>query len=181
MSNNNVLIKKGYSTQIIIETEDNPKMINASKLFLEKLERNYLTFIEELNKNQESWDMFVKGKEKNDKVLFKSEKILKKSPMTIINAPWGSGKTHFIENFAKNFAENEIESSVFERIVILDVWRYANSTNVPDEIMAELFVFLSSQNDKLKKDMQKWAKKTFNVFALPWIQKFGIKYQRIRW
>lgn len=177
----NFIVNKGYSINLIVK-EDDDKLINVGNEFISEINKEYLKY---KNKLKQEIKEFEKYKENNN-VYFSQEKLLKKSPLTILNAPWGSGKTHFIEQLAKNFIDRKIDFKTFKNIIILDVWKYSNSKHIPDEIMAELFFILSKIYDKedTKKLLQKlhrFAIKFFNATAISWINYFGkVNFEKLQ-
>ncbi|CRX37091.1 / / hypothetical protein / 586887:588569 Forward [Candidatus Hepatoplasma crinochetorum] len=169
----NFIVNKGYSISLIVK-EDDAELINVGNEFISEINKEYLKYKNKLRQEMKEFERY----RENNNVYFSQEKILKKSPLTILNAPWGSGKTHFIEKLAKNFIDQKINLKTFKNIIILDVWKYSNSKHIPDEIMAELFFILSKIYDKedTKKLMQKlhrFAIKFFNATAISWINYFG--------
>ncbi|CRX37085.1 / / hypothetical protein / 586887:588569 Forward [Candidatus Hepatoplasma crinochetorum] len=166
----NFIINKGYSIELIVK-EDDFELIEVSKKFIKYIEIEYKKYKKKLKEEEERFKKYLDKKN----AYFSQEKLLKKSPLTILNAPWGSGKTFFIESFTKHFIDNKIIASKFKKIIILDAWKYSNSKNIPDEIMSELFYILSEKNTKneLKEKFIKLSINLFNATALSWINKFG--------
>ena len=140
-------------------TGEKDNLDEQCKLFIDRLSSNYKSFKKTLKENEKKWEPYLN----NDQIVFTPQEIATKSPLTIIDAPWGSGKTYFIEEVAKYFFDHQQEIKqnkeiVFERIIIIDTWKYSNSGNVVEEIMTELFSVLSSKSDKNKKNWKKVSK-----------------------
>jgi hypothetical protein len=125
--------KDGNSVKLVVRSDDE-KLINVSKKFLTDIEEKFVNFKENYNKELKKLSGYLDNKD----YVFMPEKLSKKSPLTLINAPWGTGKTYFVENFIKLFIDKEIESDVFKKIIIIDAWKFSNSTDVPMEFAAEL-------------------------------------------
>lgn len=58
-----------------------------------------------------------------------------KSPMTIFNGNWGSGKTFFIENFMNNFNAIKEENKYFDEYLYLDALELISSENIVFEAL----------------------------------------------
>ncbi|BDV03776.1 MAG: hypothetical protein HPPSJP_4970 [Candidatus Hepatoplasma scabrum] len=163
-------ISKGFSIDLIAK-DDDYKLINLGKEFIEKLEDEYKKYKDNLKKEIKKFEKYAQ----DENVYFSQEKLLKKSPLTILNAPWGSGKTYFIESFAKHFIDKEIKLKTFKKIIILDVWKYSNSKKIPDEIISELFSILinKTRKEKLKENLKKFSINFFiNPFLVSWANYF---------
>jgi SpoVK/Ycf46/Vps4 family AAA+-type ATPase len=89
---------------LIIENDD-AKFVKVSKKFLKDLEVQFESFKTNWNDENEKLEKYLNKKN----FVFKPEKLAKKSPLTLLNAPWGTGKTYFIENFVKLFIDEEIK------------------------------------------------------------------------
>ncbi|AHK22643.1 KAP family P-loop domain containing protein [Candidatus Hepatoplasma crinochetorum Av] len=166
------IIPKGYSIDLIVK-EDDHELINAGKIFINELEKEYEKYKENLNREYKNIEKYLN----NNSVYFSNEKIDKKSPLTIIDAPWGSGKTFFIESLAKHIIDNNIKTNIFKNIIILDSWKYSNSKNIPDEIISELFYILAikygTKENNLKEKLKKFGRLFFNATVLSWANNFG--------
>ena len=147
-------------------------MFDISKELLENLDKGYEIFSREIIKVKKEWDLFKKQAGKNQ-ITFYPEVLSRMSPMTIINAPWGSGKTFFIESFAKLFILEKIKSINFSKVIIIDAWKYSNAKSIPDEIMSEIFYKIINLGFMIKNKGLKIAKQLFNTTALPWINRFS--------
>lgn len=126
---------KNKGNEIIINvTNEDTNLLNASKVFLSSLEEEYTKFKQNLITNENS----NKKYQKNKNFFFCPEQLSKKSPLTILNAPWGTGKTYFIENILKLMIDKELESNIFTKMLIIDAWKFSNSKDVPIEFIEEL-------------------------------------------
>ncbi len=175
--------KKGYSININITGEDN-KLIEASKELINRLEEEYTIFHKKIEKSKTSFKEFKEKLKENKKpeLYFKPETLSRMSPMTIINAPWGTGKTFFIENFAQHLLLGELKNNIFKNVIIIDAWKHSNAKNIPDEIICEIFYALQGiYNDKPQKsELLKISKKLFNATALSWTNRFlGTDFNKI--
>ncbi|MGL5590775.1 MAG: hypothetical protein ACRDCH_01765 [Metamycoplasmataceae bacterium] len=141
------------SHQIIIK--ENVDLSEKVKEFIGLLEKDYRRFLSVLKKEEEKWSKIIENDEykKNvENVYFTPEKVLIKSPITIIDAPWGTGKTYFIEELGRMFIKGEIDSNLFQKFIIIDTWKFCNSNDVIMELMNELAqVFLTKDQSKDEK------------------------------
>jgi len=85
-------------THKIIINEDDKDLLSTCKNFIKFLENDYNDFLLDLSKNEKNLKKYLNHSD----IIFTPEDIATKSPLTIIDAPWGSGKTYFIESLAKN-------------------------------------------------------------------------------
>ncbi len=158
----NFIPKKINSIELIAKSDDN-ELLKLSKFFIEKLNDSVETYAKEIKKNIEEGTKLNKDIEKSYS-YFVPEILNKQSPFTIIDAPWGSGKTYFIEHFAKNFISGKIDKKNFKNIIVLDVWQYANAKNIPDELILKICKVLISKNknNEITKYLCKFA--SFLIF-----------------
>ena len=109
----------------------------ACQSFITELDLLYSKYMKKMEALEQEWKVeFNNGN--FDNAYFYPEKLSIKSPLTIINAPWGTGKTHFIETLAKFFIKKTIDTKQFKNIVIVDAWQHVNSDNVPNDIVRKL-------------------------------------------
>ncbi len=126
-------LKEGYKEKIIIKSEDK-EQLEAGREFLENLRRLNDEFVSNLDKAQKEFNDFKKmGVNKN--IIFKPEALTRKSPMTLIDAKWGSGKTYFVETLMKNMALNRFGEIPFKNAILIDAWKASMSK----ESVARLF------------------------------------------
>lgn len=142
--------KYGFTKDLYIKLDDE-ELINVSEKFLLDVERNFTDFKEEYDKSFSNLQSYMNIAN----FIFEPEKLSKKSPLTIINAPWGTGKTFFIENFIKLFIDKKIKSDIFKKIIIIDAWKFSNSKDVPVEFAIELSnkiinMHISNESEKIK-------------------------------
>ncbi len=152
-----------------IKISINDPLEEKIKDFIKLIEIDYKDFKKDLKKEDEIWENILKGnlvtknEQKNDSVKksksvkeknkkrahFTPEKVLIRSPITIIDAPWGTGKTYFIEEMGKMFLKGKEESFFFKKFVIIDTWKFCNSEDVIYEIIDELAkIFLDDEERK---------------------------------
>ena len=96
-NDNNFLPSNILSEKILIS--DNTIFKEKINDFLIDLESKYNDFISKSFNIQNNWKEFQQN-EKNSNVFIMPEQLLIKSPTTILNSPWGTGKTYFIEQIA---------------------------------------------------------------------------------
>lgn len=170
--------KHGFAKKLSIKLDDK-ELIEVSKTFLLDIEEKFTDFKKEYKKSFSELKNYIN----KPNYIFEPEKLSKKSPLTIINAPWGSGKTFFIENFIKLFIDKKIESNVFKKIIIIDAWKFSNSKDVPVEFAIELSnkiidMQISNESEATKKvikqrildwiipDSLTWKLNLFNFMSL---------------
>lgn len=74
--------------------------------FIVTLENDYKNFKDKLKKkkNEKMFENLNSNKENRFiKINFCPEDIVSKSPLTILDAHWGSGKTYFLNNYINTF------------------------------------------------------------------------------
>lgn len=134
------------------------------------------------------------NKKTKKRVSFKPEFLLNRSPLTIIDGPWGSGKTHFLNETFSLIKENkinideeikvkvpileeleyEINCVKIQRFVSIDAWKYSATNDIVTDFFNELSIELStfykwsSKSRKIKKALLS----LFNNVILSWINKF---------
>ncbi len=159
------LIKKGNYKEILIEKGDEKEFEEACEIFFKTIIDEMAKFEEDRLESKRKW------KKKNidrENIYFTPEKILKNSPLTIIDAPWGTGKTYFVENLITYFDKKikEKKEIFFEKIIFLDAWKYSISKNSPKELMDALLNAIGELNPnwaKVKKDWEKEHKETIEL------------------
>jgi hypothetical protein len=125
--------KDGNSVKLVVKSDDE-ELIKVSKIFLKDIEERFNEFKDNYEKEFKKQNKYLG----HGDFVFLPERLSKKSPLTLINAPWGTGKTYFIENFVKLFIDKKIKSDLFKKIIIIDAWKFSNSRDVPMEFVAEL-------------------------------------------
>ncbi|MGL5358080.1 MAG: hypothetical protein ACRC9U_03440 [Metamycoplasmataceae bacterium] len=99
----NNLPSRIFSEEILIS--DNTNFLSEIKKFIITLEKKMTNYKKEINVIEKKWNSFKKG---NKNIYIEPEKISIKSPTTILNAPWGTGKTYFIEQMALNWNKKKL-------------------------------------------------------------------------
>lgn len=119
--------------------------------FLTDLESKYKDFISKSFNIQNNWKEFQQDK-KNSNVFIMPEQMLIKSPTTILNAPWGTGKTYFIEQIAWYWNDEKISRNIFKNFMVIDVLKFINSPNIVEEISLMVYEalckFVNINNNK---------------------------------
>lgn len=153
----NLIPSNIYSEKILISNDTDFK--NKIKEFLVMLDEKYKLFKFELEKLQNHWNSIKK--ERN--VYIEPEQISIKSPTTILNAPWGTGKTYFIEQIAWYWNDEEIKNNhdSFKNFIVIDALKFITIPNILDSIFKYIYVILCkiSTNNKNNKDDSKKFKK----------------------
>ncbi|MGL5521784.1 MAG: P-loop NTPase fold protein, partial [Metamycoplasmataceae bacterium] len=168
--------------EIIINYNDKNLEDQCSK-FIIQLEKDYERFYDKLNKSEEEYNKFVLDNKKNNIIIdFVPENVSLKSPLTIIDAPWGEGKTFFIESLVKYIAnkDSDIKSSIFKKIIIIDAWKYSSTKDVPNELMIELFSKIVKIKSK-KKTIDKFTKFLNQTFIARLNNKWGTEIKLEEW
>ncbi|MGL5520098.1 MAG: P-loop NTPase fold protein [Metamycoplasmataceae bacterium] len=160
------ILNKHYKHDIII-SEDN--IFEECKEFIKNIENDYLNFKNKFNNN---FDIFNKqNKNKEIKVFFEPESISKKSPMTIIDAPWGSGKTYFIEELCNYINNGKIKPQYIKNIILIDAWKHSGDNDVPLEILKEIFYSISNKSVKAKIKAGDFFKSALDFLSPGWRNK----------
>lgn len=136
--------------EILDEAIDKNNVKHPFLVFKDQLSKSWKVKQEDLNSGNNLNDFFNKRKN-----IFLTPDLLKnKSLITYIDAPWGSGKTYFIENLIKwikkekdeeefNFKKGSKPSKL--NISVLDAWEIYNGSNI-DEMLK--FIFQPKINSK---------------------------------
>lgn len=188
-----IKIARGYSEKIIIK-DDDKDLQNATEIFINSLEKQYEDFLKNREKLKENLKKYQSNNKEKVNYLCDFEELIKKSPFTLIDAPWGAGKTYFIENIVKLFIDKKVSSKIFENIIIIDVWRFSSHKEIPVQLLMELSNKLSSLIKDTKKanefagKMWNLFKNTFNITLIPMINnklgtdipKFKSEYEEVK-
>lgn len=169
LSNNNdinFLPSNIISEKILIS--DNTIFKEKINDFLIDLESKYNDFISKSFNIQNNWKEFQQNK-KNSNVFIMPEQMLIKSPTTILNAPWGTGKTYFIEQIAWYWNDEKISRSIFKNFMVIDVLKFINSPNIVEEISLMVYEalckFVNINNNKdIKLIFEKIGKIILSIF-----------------
>lgn len=133
---------------------DNTNFEFEVKKFLNKLSNLYSKYREKNKELNNEWKYFFEQKYNN--VFIEPEQLSIKSPTTIINAPWGTGKTYFIEQIAKywnNFLNDETQNinTNFKNFIVIDTWKFTTIPNILEAIVNHIY-FILCKIVKLEKD-----------------------------
>lgn len=133
--------------------------------FLFNLNNKYMEFKNKLNNANEIWNNFKKENVYKN-VYIEPEQISIKSPTTILNAPWGTGKTYFIEQIALNWNNNEIKDKrgKFKNFIVIDTWKFTTFPNITVAIIKNIYIILCEiLNINNKEDKKNYFRKIKNV------------------
>ena len=177
----------------ILITEDNLEL--RIKEFLSSLKEDYFKFNMEWSEEFTDWNKIIENK--NEKELgFVPEKVLLRSPITILNAPWGTGKTHFIEIMGKMILQKKITEEELSHtknnefkfkisnFIIIDMWTICNYENAVEQIFKQIISkILPLNEDALTKEIggKKWPKVQNWLWALPSLIKGNIGFSEEGW
>lgn len=178
-------LEKNFSHTIIMNSEH--AIDECCSSFWRSLQNDYLRFKENLKSEDDEYknllnDNKIKGNSKiKDNVIFTPEKISIRSPLTILNAPWGTGKSFFIEYLCKMFITGKVKLEHIKKIIVIDAWKYSTSECIPDELVAELFANLTNKMTREAKEKTLLVARFFyNTVARPWINRFaGIELDKV--
>lgn len=158
------------SEQILIS--DNTNFKTEVKNFLCNLEDKYLIFKSKALEFEKDWESFKKN-DKNKNVFIEPEQLSIKSPTTILNAPWGTGKTFFVEQIAKNWNENQIANirKIFKNFMVIDSWKFTSSQSIEKDISLTIYFalckFININEEKKKNEFfKKIGKVIFFIFPI---------------
>ena len=175
----------------ILITEDNLEL--RIKEFLSSLKEDYFKFNMEWSEEFTDWNKIIKNKKE---VGFIPEKVLLRSPITILNAPWGTGKTHFIETMGKMIIQGKITEEELSHtknnefkfkisnFIIIDMWKICNYENAVEQIFKQIISkILPLDEDDLMKEIseKKWPKIKNWFWALPSLIKGNIGFSDEGW
>lgn len=154
-----------FSRDIVI---DNNNLIDKCEFFIRDIEKNAEEYNEYIKIES---DKFKELSKNNDKVIFTPENLLNISPITILDAPWGAGKTFFIESLCKYVINAEIKLKYIKKIIVIDSWKYSISNAIPTD-----FIFYLVENLaitlKLKDDIKNLFINFLNFTAISIVNKF---------
>lgn len=121
-----------FSKDIIIN-HDNLK--EQCTFFIRNIEKNSKKYKDEIEYAKEEFDNLKTNKKE---VIFTPENLLNISPITILDAPWGTGKTFFIESLCKYILKGEIKLDYIKKIIVIDSWKYSISSTIPSDFIIHL-------------------------------------------
>lgn len=166
------LVDEGYQEKIIIK-DDDIDLNFCGEEFIKNLEEEYESFLANITKKQMEYEALKKSMDISPiKISLSSAELEKKSPITIIDAPWGTGKTHFIESLVENISLKKVTPKKINNVVILDSWKLSNIKNTTEEIISELFYNLNNlSGGKFIKELELIASYLFDRNSKPWLSK----------
>lgn len=140
-----IIINDSLKQEIKIYSNDNYEEQTVN--FITKLKEAYECFQKQNQKLLNEWNSNDNNKFNNVYVYPECQFI--KSPMTILDGEWGSGKTHFIEEIAKNWNSNSMKENrnPFQNFISIDVWKFCSSENIVDDITNQIFYCLINSFD----------------------------------
>lgn len=144
---------------INIDGNDDEAFLNANKTFLRDLKSLYISFKNSSNLFVKQWNETRKSNKNFDMV---PKKIKYLSPITILDADWGSGKSYFIESLIKNCIDEKINlenECNFKRIVVIDLWDYINNDNMTNDVVYDVYNKLVPKAKKLMNKFLEWSSK----------------------
>lgn len=103
------------------------------------------------------------------------EKVVTKSPLTILNAQWGVGKTHFLTDLLISIKREKIKPKIIKKYIYIDSWKYLSSNNLVNDFIVELGKNLALDSGIKWFNSKKMIKNIFNYVVVPNINKrFGL-------
>ncbi len=141
--------------------DEDKDFLNKNKEFFDKLNEQYNVFLKERDIAKKKWKTIPKKD-------FVPEQIKYSSPITIFNAPWGSGKTYFFEELIYNKLIEKInfKNYKFKEIYLIDLWEYIDEQNIAISILLDIIDKLLPK-EKIKEKAIKYFKKGTS-FLLNW-------------
>lgn len=158
-------LKEGYKEDIIIKADD-VDQLEVGEIFLDKLWEMNKEFVKKVEKKEAEFQDFLnlKKDKRNENILFTPEVLSKRSPMTVIDAKWGSGKTYFVETLLENMALGKFKNKHFKNAILIDAWKTSISKDAISELFAQLFEKLIKIYPKNKKDsIKEFAIQTYDI------------------
>ena len=154
-----------FAKQILIT---NNNLQAKCQEFIDQLWESYSDYKISLDKEEKAWQEVLKAKT----VFIEPEKLTARSPLTILDAPWGSGKTYFIEQLAKLFALTESEKirdnntkkdtdqKSFVNLVVVDTWKFINSEDIVFDVVKKICLIICQLITKKNENVSKiiWRK-----------------------
>lgn len=166
-----VLPSNIISEKILISNDTNFK--DKVKEFLTILANKYENFKLKRLESEFEWNKLQNKNENNEiNVYIEPEQITIKSPTTILNAPWGTGKTYFIEQIAWYWNDPEIiniRQQQFKNFMVIDVWKFVSSSNIINDVSIRIYEALCKfvdvkDNEKQKDFFKKIGKIILYIF-----------------
>ena len=153
-----------FAKQILIT---NNNLQAKCQEFINQLWESYSDYKTSLDKEKKAWQEVLKAKT----VFIEPEKLTARSPLTILDAPWGSGKTYFIEHLAKLFVlfeettdskKKKLNKKGFVNLVVIDTWKFINSDVIVFDVVKKIYLIICQL---ITKTNQKVSKKIWTKLA----------------
>ena len=155
-----------FVKQILITNDNLDQKVTE---FIEQLEKYFLKFQARLNDEQVAWSKWLN---QANNVFIEPEKLAIKSPLTILDAPWGTGKTYFIEQLVKKFIDPKFrDKTIFKNLVVIDSWKYINSDYIVLDFAKQIYQIYSKMitNNKIKTSDKKTKSVLKKLKSLIWL------------
>lgn len=139
--------------------------IKTYQYFLDTLYQEYNKFVSNKKIITKEWEEINKDlKELDGKFI--PEELYYNSPKTIIDAPWGVGKTYFMEQLVKNIHNGKLDFSNFSRIYKIDAIQFFDGENGTSGIY-DFFVKKILKIDNVdSKKIRKWFNSHSHEFSI---------------
>lgn len=95
------------------------------------------------------------------------ENIAVKSPLTMLNAAWGVGKTHFLNSLLTSIKQNNLKPKIIKKYVYIDSWKYCSSNNIINDFVIELGKSLTIGKSNKLLSTKKIIKNIINYIIVP--------------
>lgn len=165
-------IKEGFKEKILIRHDDGD-LIDSGQKFINKLDKLNLEFVNVIEQKEKDFSKILNLKNTNFKYI--PEALTRKSPLTIIDAKWGSGKTYFIEKLMENLSYKRLTKHNFTSAILVDAWKMSLSNDPLTELMSEIVSAMLDIYPKNKvesfKDFASW---TFFTGKKIWKNRIGL-------
>lgn len=185
---------------------------NGQMCFINKLEQDYIEFVEIWTKEYKKYYKLFKNDVNNrpniirlrksilniEKICKRNfrnnkntdfihinivpEKVITKSPLTILNGKWGSGKTHFLTELLISIKKEKIKPKIIKKYIYIDSWKYLSSNNLVNDFIVELGKNLAPDSGVKWFNSKKMIKNIFNYAVVPNINKrFGLAIPKLNY
>lgn len=127
--------------------------------FMLQLNKYYKKYLNKWKKENDEWNIFWNATNQNNKSINREEEFAK-SPLTILNGPWGSGKTFFIKELIKKW-DTLLERLKldFKNIIYIDLSQhfYGNTDVVLEftQIFYEIVLKFLPKEEKIIENLKK--------------------------
>lgn len=136
--------------------------------FMLQLNKYYKKYLNKWKKENDEWNIFWNATNQNNKSINREEEFAK-SPLTILNGPWGSGKTFFIKELIKKW-DTLLERLKldFKNIIYIDLSQhfYGNTDVVLEftQIFYEIVLKFLPKEEKIIENLKKTGKSLGKLF-----------------